>query len=460
MKPVSVLNILWTLFRMESSVPTYRTSFTGTCGKVAAMIFFIVATCLFLACTHDEDKSSAEIPDANLANSRTVMVYMVGENSLGDPELKQDVREMIKGRNGLNFHAGDHLVLYVDDNALPRIYELKKNLSASHLTDLTPVYTYKEDVNSASADQLGDFIRYVKRHYPAQSYGLLMWSHASGWIPSTYEGDKTSGSSAKRRSFGLDNQKNSYINIGFQMEIKDMAAAIEAEGGVDFMFFDACSMQTIEVAYALRNATECIIASPAEIPGPGADYATMVPAMFQKEDPVQQMLSAYYNAYLYNRLYGVVISAVKTEALEDFAAEMRGIVQRYKSQLMDLDKQPLLNYFVYGTWGTASPDCLDMQAVMQTVLPENEYGPWKEKLDAFVSCQATDYWYSACVPDGFGGHGSRVYVIPSQCSGISMAIPFEVYSKNAARYDLSYLETAWAQAVWNAVADGESGNLK
>lgn len=445
---------------MESSVPTYRTSFTGTCGKVAAMIFFIVATCLFLACTHDEDKSSAEIPDANLANSRTVMVYMVAENSLGDPELKQDVREMIKGRNGLNFHAGDHLVLYVDDNALPRIYELKKNQAVSLLTDLTPVYTYKEDVNSASADQLADFIRYVKRHYPAESYGLLMWSHASGWIPSTYAGDKTSGSSAKRRSFGLDNQKNSYINDGYQMEIKDMAAAIEAEGGVDFMFFDACSMQTIEVAYALRNATEYIIASPAEIPGPGADYSTMVPAMFQKENYAQQMLSAYYNAYLYDSQYGVVISAVETKALDAFAAEMRDIVQRYKSQLLALNKQPLLSYFVYGSWGVTSPDCLDIQAVMQTVLPEDEYEQWREKLNAFVTCLATDWWYSVCVPDGFGGHGGRVDVISSQCSGISMAIPFEVYVNNSARYDLSYFATEWGQTVWNAVVDEGSGDLK
>lgn len=460
MKPVSVLNILWTLFRMESSVPTYRTSFTGVCGKVAAMIFFIVATCLFLACTHDEDKSSAEIPDANLANNRTVMVYMVGENSLGDPELKQDVREMIKGRNGLNFHAGDHLVLYVDDNALPRIYELKKNQAASHLTDLTPVYTYKEDVNSASADQLADFIRYVKRHYPAESYGLLMWSHASGWIPSTYAGDKTSGSSTKRRSFGLDNQKNSFVNDGYQMEIKDMAAAIEAEGGVDFMFFDACSMQTIEVAYALRNATEYIIASPAEIPGPGADYSTMVPAMFQKENYAQQMLSAYYNAYLYDSQYGVVISAVETKALDAFAAEMRDIVQRYKSQLLALNKQPLLSYFVYGSWGVTSPDCLDIQAVMQTVLPEDEYEQWREKLNAFVTCLATDWWYSVCVPNQRGGSGGFVDVIPSQCSGISMAIPFEVYVNNSARYDLSYFATEWGQTVWNAVVDGESEDLK
>lgn len=446
---------------MKNSIPTYRTVFTGICGKVATVIFFIVATCLFLACAQDDD-DAGKTPDDGSENGRTVMVYMVAENSLGSPELRNDITEILRGWRSLNNISGDRLVLYVDDNDLPRIYELKKNQKGTGLADLTPVYTYSNDANSSSADQLRNFIHYTKQRYKAKSYGLLMWSHASGWIPSTYEGDKTGGSSTKRRSFGLDNQMNSYSASynGYQMEIKDMAAAIEAEGGVDFMFFDACSMQTIEVAYALRNATEYIIASPAEIPGPGADYSTMVPAMFQKENYAQQMLYAYYNAYLYDSQYGVVISAVETKALDAFAAEMRDIVQRYKSQLLALNKQPLLSYFVYGSWGVTSPDCLDIQAVMQTVLPEDEYGPWKEKLDAFVSCQATDFWYSVCVPNQRGGSGGFVPVIPSQCSGISMAIPFEVYVNNSARYDLSYFATEWGQTVWNAVVDEGSEDLK
>lgn len=438
---------------MKNSAPTYRTGFTGICGKVAAVIFFIVATCLFLACAQDDDDAGLT-PDEELTDGRTVMVYMVAENSLGNSELKADIKEILQGWANLKKLSGDHLVLYVDDNALPRIYELKKNQKGTQLADLTPVYTYEHDANSSSASQLRNFIHYAKLHYPAQSYGLLMWSHASGWIPSTYDGDKTGGRTTQRRSFGVDNQKNNYSDDwGYQMGITDMVAAIEAEGGVDFMFFDACSMQTIEVAYALRNVTEYVIASPAEIPGPGADYSTMVPAMFQRENYVQQMLSAYYDAYLYDGRYGVVISAVKTEALDAFATEMRGIVQRYKSQLLALDKRPLLNYFVYGAWGTSSPDALDMQAVMQAVLPEAEYEQWREKLNAFVTCQATEQWYSAC----YGGSGGMVDVIPAQCSGVSMAIPFDIYARNSYRYDLSYLATEWAQAVWNASAGDESG---
>ena len=361
--------------------------------------------------------------------------------------MRDDIKELIKGRNSQRFHAGDHLIVYVDDKALPRIYEMKKDEAAMQLVDLSPVYTYKEDVNSASAAQLQCFVRYVKQHYPAESYGLVMWSHALGWIPSTYTKDKANDGMAKRRAFGLDNEQNSYdgrLN-GYQMGIEDMAMALEAEGGVDFILFDACFMQCIEVAYALRNATRYLIASPAEIPGPGADYSTMVPAMFQKEDYVQQMLSAYYAAYETRKDYGIVISSIETAYLDAFVVDMRDIVQKYQSQLMVLDKQSLLNYYVYGAWGKNCPDYLDMQGAMQAVLPEADYEQWKVKLDAFVTCRATDWWYSVYL---YSYHGGLVEVVPSQCSGVSMTIPFVEYASGAFRYDMSFRELEWAQAVW------------
>ncbi len=443
--------------RMMNSIRTSSWAcFTRSCDKVAAVIYFIVATSLFLACTHDNNDSIEDIPDAGLAKSRTVMVYMVAENSLGDRELKDDIKELIKGRNSLNFHAGDHLIVYVDDNALPRIYEIKKDETTMQLADLSPVCTYKEDVNSASAVQLRRFVQYVKQHYPAKSYGLVMWSHALGWIPSTYAKDKADDGGTKKRAFGLDNEQNSYdgrLN-GYQMSIEDMAAVLEAEGGVDFILFDACFMQCIEVAYAMRNATHYVIASPAEIPGPGANYATMVPAMFQKDDYVQQMLSAYYTDYEMRKDYGIVISAIETAHLETFAMEMWGIVQKYQSQLMALDKQSLLSYYVYGAWGTICPDYLDMQGVMRTVLSETDYEQWKMKLDAFVTCQATDWWYSVYP---YGYHGGLIEVIPSLCCGVSMTIPFVEYASGASRYDMSFQELEWAQMVWSPLSEGNDG---
>ena len=415
------------------------------------MVLFIVATCLFLACTHDDSDSAVETPDERLAKSRTVMVYMIAENSLGGDELREDVREIIKGMNRLNLYAGDHLFLYVDDNGLPRIYEVKKDKSAALLTDLSPDYTYDREENSASAAQLRSFIQYAKQ-YDSDSYGLVMWSHASGWIPSTYEKDKVDVATAKRRSFGIDNEQNSYSDRlnGHQMAIEDMAAVLadefHDEGGLDFLFFDACFMQCVEVDYALRNVAKFIVASPAEIPGPGADYVTMVPAMFQQENYIQQMLSAYVVAYEKSTEYGVIISSVETKYMESFATQMRDIVQKYQSQLMSLDKQGLLNYYVYGSWGKDFPDYLDMQGVMQVVLSEQEYEQWRTALDAFVNCQTTNKWFA----QNLGPYGQLVNVIPSQCSGVCMTIPFVAYASGTNRFDISFQDTEWAQAVWNS----------
>ena len=103
-----------------------------------------------------------------------------------------------------------------------------------------------------------------------------------------------------RKAFGVDNGKNISTkyggNNGHQMEIADMANVLEGKS-FDFIFFDACVMQTIEVAYELRHATNYLIASPAEIPAPGANYKTMVKAMFSKEDVVTRIMTDYEREY-------------------------------------------------------------------------------------------------------------------------------------------------------------------
>ena len=55
------------------------------------------------------------------------------------------------------------------------------------------------------------------------------------------------------------------------MNISDLVTILSADAvpHFDFVLFDACFMQSIEVAYALRNFTDYYIGSPTEIPGPG-----------------------------------------------------------------------------------------------------------------------------------------------------------------------------------------------
>lgn len=402
---------------------------------VAAMLMCIVATYSFSACS-DDDTPSVPPP---YADSRIVMVYMVAENNLNG-SATADVGEMLVGMNNDSLYAGDKLVIYLDDVNLPRIYMVDKTTKKTLLSEIEPIWEYDEDVNSSSPTQLKTFVDFVTTNYPADSYGLVMWSHASGWIPSTYIGDHSREIQSMRRSFGVDNGRNTSninngANIGHQMEISEMADALQGYS-FDFIFFDACLMQNIEVAYELRNTTQYVIASPAEIPAPGANYKTMMKAMFRKDDYVDQMLSAYENEY--RNTYGLVISAVNTSGLDDFAAYMKMIVDEHQSDLLALNASSMLNYMRWGQWRTDYPDGLDMQGVMLEILNEEEYAAWKEEADKIFTCVQNGRWYSA--------YKKKNEIDAAQCCGVSMFIPFDKYGSHS--FKDAYWDTSWAKAVW------------
>jgi hypothetical protein len=398
------------------------------------MFLFIVATCSFSACSKDDETPPIVSP---YVESRTVMVYMVAENSL-NKNVWADVQEMLVGMNNDTLSANDRLVIYLDDVKLPRIYVVDKTTKITQFSELVPVMTYENDVNSSSAEQLGTFIDYVKSNYPAESYGLVMWSHASGWTPSNFSGDMYSETPTKRKSFGVDNGKNTTNNNGNQMNIDDMASVLQGNA-FDFIFFDACVMQTIEVAYELRDAAKWLIASPAEIPASGANYETMTRAMFLKDDYVTQMLTVYKQEY--SNAYGIVVSAVNTEALDDYAAYMKSVVAAHRSEMLNLNISSMLNYIRYGSWTTTSPDFLDMQGIMLKVLDDEEYAQWKGNTDKLITCVHTGRWYS-------GYPKSIIAIDDAQCCGMAMFIPFEKYTYSYESFNEKYLKTSWAKAVW------------
>jgi len=406
---------------------------------VAAM--FIVAA-VFSSCSHDDGPNY----NTDFVPSRTVMVYMVAESNMAD-YLNSDIKEMLNGLRQEEFYPNDRIVFYVDDLGLPRIYVADCNTKAISLASMELVKTYDPDLNSASAEQLGEFFRFVKKNYKADSYGLVMWSHGSGWVSSTYSGDYAA---PMRKSFGIDNGKNSTSLEGHQMNIDDMARVLEDEGGVDFIFFDACFMQCVELAYELRNATPYIIASPAEIPGAGANYETMVPAMFRK-DYVDQMLNAYYERYCVDYTTGIVISSVNTAAMEGFAAYMKQVIAKYRDSLLEADYTDVLDYYRYGRrdgysytlWGKEYPDYYDMRGVMKNVLSEEDYAEWLEEAQKVVTYLTAGFWYSG-YPGGF-----RTYPIDEeQCCGMSMFVPMEKYDSSIPNFREDYYSSSWAQDVW------------
>ena len=415
---------------------------------VATMLLCIVATCWFSSCSDSNELEETILPDPSFAQSRTVMVYMVAENDLSRAAA-QDINEMLVGIKNARLYPDNRVVIYLDDVSLPRIYVLDQHTEAARLSDLIPVKQYGQDVNSSSAAVFSDFLEYVKTYYPAESYGLVMWSHASGWIPSMFSGDRKDVNESKKRSFGLDNGKNtSAVSSGNQMNIDDMADALLEQGGCDFMLFDACFMQSIEIAYELRNATKHVIASPAEIPGPGAQYATMLPAMFKRDAYADEMVAAYYNQYSQaGNPYGIVVSSVNTAALPSFSAYMKNLVAIHVEKLFALESRPLLNYYRYEEWGKNNPDYFDMQSVMRQILNNEEFAEWMQEASKVIKLKTAGYWYSNHVKD-------VIRVDESQCCGVSMFVPRSVYDgQTGHEYNEMFINTSWAHSVW---ADGSN----
>lgn len=116
---------------------------------------------------------------------------------------------------------------------------------------------------SASAETFGRVLQEVADAYPADSYGLIFFSHASGWLPAgTLQKPQTPQN--RSRSIGVDDG-----GMGrSEMDMADFADAIPG-GMFDFIVFETCLTAGAEVAYQLRGKTDFMLASSAEIVSPG-----------------------------------------------------------------------------------------------------------------------------------------------------------------------------------------------
>ena len=412
--------------------------------RVQQMLMGLSLMLLLTACHHDKDKP--EVHDYTLA--RTVLVYMVAENSLSpyatysSSNSPSDIDEMLAAKTSLT--KNDHLVIYLDNVGEPRIYDITNKTKATKFSELKPAYTFPKEVNSASPDVLAEVLTYVEKHYPADVYGLIGWSHGSAWVSSTYEGDKK----APRRSFGLDNGQNNYLNIGHQMNIDEMAAALATFPKFEFILFDACFMQSVEVAYELRHCAKYLIGSPAEIPAPGAPYHEIVPVMFDDTKTAPHIAQSYYEYYA-SSYYGSLMSVVDCTELEGFAAVTHRMIEQHRNDLLNLSYGDRLNYFSYDWVGYKStyPDFYDMQGLMQAVLTEEEYSEWKAAFDKMcVAAYHSSSWYSAYPVSKGGNHWT---VNEEQYCGLSMFVPLDKYKYGAVNFSADYQNTSWAQDVWN-----------
>lgn len=443
-----------------------------------------------IASCHKDDPS---MPDAPNHYGRTVMVYMAMQNSLGASKYHmQDSTEIVQAMEYIP--SGDRMLLFIDDAKKPRLYELSSELAQINPKTKMPfgpklVKEWSADISSATPETVTEVLEYMRKNYDSDSYGLIMGSHATGWLPTdlatssnnsnareqakSEEARTTKNAATKgpKKTFGIDvgtdgsmaNDHGVAGSIADQIEIDDLASAIGKSGvHLSFLLFDACLMQNIEVDYALRNAASYIIASPISISAEGAYYTDLVHYGLFSYDVVDvaRVYSSYYlgkGSIPYTDNYGTVISCVKTEGLENFALKMRQMLQETTTRLGNggtnmlevlktADMSQTFYYQAYSKTFYYRPHNYDIISVMETLgadaiqmrelrMALNDIVPFREANSSYWI--GPGYWTTQAMPSS-----------KDDWCGVSMFVPQQIYTTNASVCAYGDLNEAFKKTAW------------
>ena len=254
--------------------------------------------------------------------------------------------------------------------------------------------------------------------------GRMVWGGCRRNIPS--RGDMRCGCLIRPRTKYYAEDEHPGTTGKAYMDIREMAARLP--GHFSFILWDVCFMGGIEVAYELRNKTDYMIASPAEVISDGFPYEKMMPLLWGGEEAMKQICREYYNhynKYQVNSLWrSAVVGLVKTEELEPLVAKVRTLLAG-KTDYVRAWHYPLSK-------GGLPMVFFDFGDYIRKMTTEEEYNSFKKQLDRVVI-------YKAATEKLFGDE-----VPADKFSGLTSYIPFSEWSDmNTYYYTLDWGATVY-----------------
>ncbi|WP_293926044.1 clostripain-related cysteine peptidase [Sphingobacterium sp. UBA6320] len=272
---------------------------------------------IFCLCSCTKERTN---PIPTSPTSRTVIAYLAANNNLSD-DAYTNINQMEEAIGDIN---GNLIVYTTIRGANPALYKISADNSPEIKSQKIKEYLPH---NSSDPLVMRQVLEDIKTTYPSQSFGLILWSHASGWIPPDH-------GSIKVKSFGDDN--------GSSMDIKDLNHALYGE--YDFILFDACSMASIEVLYEIKDKAKYFISSPAEVIASGMPYQILTKNLFgenfQAYKEIAQKYYDYYNAKS-GLLRSATISVIDAKQLTEFAKTSKQLLSTFHSPYQDLKRSEI-----------------------------------------------------------------------------------------------------------------------
>ena len=277
---------------------------------------YIVLLLLVYSCSK-EDKIDIPVP-----KGRTLLVYIALDNNLSGEMIDVHASLMEGWKNTDRKGA---LIIFADSrrDEFPLLIQIKERKGVV-IADTIHEY---ENKNSASPELLRKVIADTKLIAPGDSYGMLLFSHASGWLPEEvfkdrlkWENEYSNVSKITPRSIFEDN--------GREMEFDDFVKAIP-DGMFEFVASEMCFMSSVEAAYALRNKTKYLLASAPEVLTPGFEpiYKTSLDLLYKSTPDLEEFGQRFYDYFngQQGAFQSAAISLVKTAEMEALATFTRSI---------------------------------------------------------------------------------------------------------------------------------------
>ncbi|MDE5922009.1 MAG: hypothetical protein K2G79_00785 [Muribaculum sp.] len=274
----------------------------------------IISLIVFSSCEESDDNDVRE----QLKVSRTVLVYMAANNN---PSLPHDLNfnAMLSAANKGALDNGGRLLVF-RKTSYPKVEAQLVEITKNTVDILK---TYPSDINSVAPEIMKEVIADIHDIAPAEEYGLLLWSHASGWR-------------SPSRSWGQD--------VGFtgeerEMSIPDLADALGYHQ-FRFIYMDCCFMGNIETLYELRDAADYIIASSTETPYAGMDYERNIPEFFAEDIDFRKLVANTHEVVAGQQRdgdnCGIAISLYDMSRIENVSDAVKSIYTDYPSMPSDI----------------------------------------------------------------------------------------------------------------------------
>ena len=287
-------------------------------------------------------------------------------------------------------------------------------LTGTHLTfeSVCQVAQKKEyTMNSQIATDpvvMEEVLKDMQKIAPSDSYGLILGSHASGWMK---------GNSVQSKAFGDDD--------GYNINIPDLADVLKNSFSekLDFVLFDACMMGTAEVGYELKEITSHCIASVMETPALGFPYKQIFSYLYSENIDYSAVCHEFISFNKINNAWGTC-AVMDCSQMENLASAVKAKLLEWQDALSSVSMQNVQQYGV-NSYKYFSYDVLDFfrelgrkSGVVKTTDLNEAIASVQSALNQAVIAKdclfGVDYDFDGLVIDG------------TRFCGIGMYIPKEV----------------------------------